>query len=76
MSFGDSIDDADEILTLIAMLPVAVVILIMALNFGNPDFDTLGYFEIAITMWAKALIPSIGLILVLAGLIHVGKQLD
>lgn len=76
MSFGDSIDDADDILTLIAMLPVAVVILIMTLNFGNPDFDALGYFEAGVTMWVKALVPSIGTILALAVLIHLYKRVD
>lgn len=76
MSFEESIGDADDILTLIAMLPVAVVILIMVFNFGNPEFDALAYFEIGITMWAEALVPSIGLVLILAVLIHADKQVD
>lgn len=76
MSFEDSIDDADDILTRIAMLPVTVVLLIMALNFGNQNFDALAYFELGIIMWAEALVPSIGAILALAFLLHLHKQLD
>ena len=75
-SFGESFAEADEILTLIALIPVAFIILVMALNFDNPNFDAIGYFELGMRMIAYALIPAIGATLVLGGLIHLLKMVE
>lgn len=74
MSWGDAIGDADELLTLIALLPVMVGVLVMAQNLGNPEYDMVGQFEAVINTFAHALVPSIGAIVVVGTLLYFARM--
>lgn len=65
MSLGQAFDDADELLTLIALLPIMLGLLVFTSNINNPNFNGIAAFERLITDFAYALVPSIGAIIVL-----------
>jgi hypothetical protein len=65
MSLGQAFDDADELLTLIALLPIMLGLLVFTSNINNPNFNGIAAFERLITDFAHALVPSIGAIMIL-----------
>jgi hypothetical protein len=70
MNFGQAWDDAGAILTLVALIPAAFIILIMSRNIGNPDFDMISAFEIGIGVIVTAVIPALGATFILAVIIY------
>ena len=65
MSLGQAFGDADEMLTLIALLPIMFGLLIFTNNINNPNFDALTAFEQLLTNFVHALVPNIWAIIVL-----------
>lgn len=65
MSLGQAFEDADELLTLIALLPILFGVLVFTSNIGNPNFEALTVAEQLLANLANALVPSIRLIVIL-----------
>lgn len=65
MSLGQSFEDADELLTLLALLPVMFGLLVFVNNMDNPNFNGIESLNSLLTNFAHALVPSIGAIIVL-----------
>ena len=65
MSLGQAFGDADELLTLIALLPIMFGLLIFTNNINNSNFDGLNAFEQLLTNFTHALVPNIGAIIML-----------
>lgn len=64
MSLGQAFEDADELLTLLALLPVLLGLLVFVNNIDNPNFDGIEALNTLLTNFAYALVPSIGAIIV------------
>lgn len=64
MSIGQAFEDADGLLTLLALLPVMFGMLVFANNIDNPNFDGIEALNTLLTNLAHALVPSIGAILI------------
>jgi hypothetical protein len=45
MNFGQAWEGAGAILTLLALIPAAFIILIMSRNIGDPEFNMISAFE-------------------------------
>lgn len=70
MSLGDAFGDASEILTIVALIPVCITLIIMGMNMTNPDFDMIAWFESAMFGLVNAMIPALGAIVVLGLVIY------
>jgi hypothetical protein len=69
MALGQAFDEADELLTLLAVIPVLLALLVFVNNMGNPNYDAIQAFNRLITSLIHALVPNIGAILALGALI-------
>jgi len=70
MNFGQAWDDAGAILTLLALIPAALIILVMSRNLGDPEFDMISAFETGMGVIVEAVIPALGATLILALFIY------
>ena len=66
MAFGQAVDDAGGLLTLLGLLSVIPVLFVMTQNIGNPDFDMMSIFIYAMNGIVEALMPAIGLTIIVA----------
>jgi hypothetical protein len=66
MDFGQAVDDAGGLLTLLGLLSVIPVLFVMTQNIGNPDFDMMSIFIYAMNGIVEALMPAIGLTIIVA----------
>ncbi|ELZ06797.1 hypothetical protein [Natrialba aegyptia] len=76
MGFAQDFEDAGAIITLIGLLPAAFIVLAMTRNMTNPEYDMTAAFSAGMESIVQALVPAIGLTLVLAAaifLIQVGS---
>jgi len=64
MSLGQAFDDADELLTLLALISVLIGLLVFVNNIGNPSYDAIQAFNNLIANFAHALVPNIRAIIV------------
>lgn len=71
MKFGQAIDDAGELLTLLGLLGVIPVVFLMTQNITNPDFNMIAAFETVVYGVVFAITPAIFLTLVVASLLWV-----
>lgn len=72
MSVGELIQEADELLTRAAMIPVAAIMVIMVVGRTLfPDFPALYFFGLGVELWARALVPSFLFIGLIAALLWV-----
>lgn len=74
MNFGQAWDDAGAILTLLALIPAAFIILVITRNFGNPEFDMISAFETAMMVLVNAMIPALGATFFLALIIYIAAN--
>jgi len=70
MKFGQAWDDAGAILTLLALIPAAFIILVMSRNISNPEFDMISAFVTGILTVVNAVMPAIGATFILALFIY------
>jgi hypothetical protein len=75
MSLGQSFEDADELLTLIALLPVMVGLLFFASNMNNPEFNGIETLTTLLTELIHAFVPNIELIIALGLLLWLSSKL-
>lgn len=68
MNFGQAFEDAGALLALLGMIPVALLLIVMSQNIGNPEFDMLAATEAGILGVVEAIRPAI----FLTGLLAVG----
>ena len=66
MDFGQAVDDAGGLLTLLGLLSVIPVLFVMTQNIGNPDSDMMSIFIYAMNGIVEALMPAIGLTIIVA----------
>ena len=66
MDFWQAVDDAGGLLTLLGLLSVIPVLFVMTQNIGNPDFDMMSIFIYAMNGIVEALMPAIGLTIIVA----------
>ena len=66
MDFGQAVDDAGGLLTLLGLLSVIPVLFVMTQNIGNPDFDMMSIFIYAMNGIVEALMPAISLTIIVA----------
>lgn len=76
MSFGDALGDADEILTLIALIPAIFLVASMIPNLSNPNLDTTAYMTELVNTLVQGLVPNIGLIILLALFLFAYRNID
>ncbi len=69
MGFGRDFENAGAIITLIGLLPATFIVLAMTRNMTNPEYDMTVAFSAGIESIVQALVPAIGLTLVLAAAI-------
>ena len=74
MSLGQAFEDADEILTLSAIIPAMLIVLSLIANLGNQNLDTTVYMNAIVETLVQALIPSIKLIIVLGVVLYIYRQ--
>lgn len=70
MNFGQAWDDPGAILTLLALIPAAFIILVMSRNIGNSEFDMISAFETGMVVIVNAVIPALGATFILALIIY------
>jgi hypothetical protein len=70
MDFGQAVDDAGALLTLLGLLAVLPVLFVMTQNIGNPDFDMGAAFVYSIYGIVEAVMPAIILTLVVAVILY------
>jgi len=70
MDFGQAVDDAGALLTLLGLLAVIPVLLVMTQNIGNPDFDMRAAFLVSIYGIVEAVMPAIVLTLIVAVVLY------
>jgi|JXWS01.1.fsa_nt_gb hypothetical protein len=70
MDFGQAIDDAGALLTLLGLLAVIPVLFVMTRNIGNSDFDMMSAFVYAINGIVEAVMPAIVLTIIVAVLLY------
>jgi hypothetical protein len=75
MPLGQSFEDADELLTLIALLPVMVGLLFFASNMNNPEFNGIETSTTLLTELTHAFVPNIELIIALGLLLWLSSKL-
>lgn len=68
-NLSDAVTDADALLTMIALMPVAGVVVIMGVNFNNPNFNSVEWFALGMRMIVNAAIPALMLISLLAAIL-------
>lgn len=65
MSLGQAFENADELLTLLALIPVLFGLLVFVNNIGDPNYDAIQAFNNLITNLVYALVPWIeGIIII------------
>ncbi|WP_192498361.1 hypothetical protein [Halorussus halophilus] len=69
-SIGESFEAADNILTLLAVIPFCLGIAVASNNIGNPNFDMTGYTTEMLTGLVHSLVPDIGAIVFLGVAIY------
>lgn len=74
-SLGEAFSDADEILTLIALIPVILSVMWITINLGNPNFEYVEWTNSVITSLAHALVPAVKAIVVLGVILWVARNL-
>lgn len=70
MEFGQAFDDAGALLTLLGILIVTPIMLLMARNIGNPEFDMNAAFLEGISGIVGAIMPALIPTLAVAVLIY------
>lgn len=76
MDFGQAVDDAGALLTLLGLLAVLPVLFVMTQNIGNPDFDMRTAFLYGIYGIVEAVMPAIVLTIVVAVLLYFLANVD
>lgn len=66
MNFGQAVDDAGALLTLLGLLAVLPVLFVMTQNIGNPDFDMRAAFVYSVYGIVEAVMPAIALTIIVA----------
>lgn len=70
MNFGQAWETAGAILTLLALLPAALIILVMTQNIGNPEYDMKSAFDAGMEAVINAVVPVFGVTIVVALMIY------
>lgn len=76
MDFGQAVDDAGALLTLLGLLAVLPVLFVMTQHIGNPDFDMGAAFVYSIYGIVEAVMPAIILTLVVAVILYLLGNTD
>jgi len=66
VKFSDAWEDADNILTLIALIPAFILLSRMSQNMFNPEFDVFAGFESGMQLMINAILPNFGATFALA----------
>lgn len=66
MGFGQALDEAGAIITLIGLLPAAVILFVMTRNIDNPEFNMMAAYTAGMKLIAQSLVPVLGLTIILA----------
>jgi hypothetical protein len=76
MDFGQAVDDAGALLTLLGLLSVIPILFVMTQNIGNSDFDMMSAFVYAINGIVEAVMPAIVLTIVVAVVLYLIANTD
>lgn len=76
MDFGQAVDEAGALLTLLGLLAVIPVLFVMTQNIGNPDFDMDAAFVYSIYSIVETVMPAIILTFVVAVVLYLLGNTD
>lgn len=76
MDFGQAVDDAGALLTLLGLLSVIPILFVMTQNIGNSDFDMMSAFVYAINGIVEAVMPAIVLTIAVAVVLYLIANTD
>lgn len=74
MNFETAWEDASATITLLALLPAFVLLFVMSRNTTNTEFDMPAAFETGVLLIVDALLPALGVTLVLALFLYVAAN--